>query len=89
MYARATLGEEEPRAMLVLPAAAIQEIYGKPHVFVAGGGGIFERRLIAIGAADAGLVEVRSGIQAGEKVAREGSFALKSELLKASAKGGD
>jgi cobalt-zinc-cadmium efflux system membrane fusion protein len=57
---------------------------GKPHVFVAGPKGRFEKREVALGASSEGLVEVRSGVAAGEKVATQGSFLLKSQLLSAS-----
>jgi len=85
MYARVSLGGSEPRPMVVVPEAAVQEMDGKPHVFVAGAGGRFERREVALGASSEGLVEVRSGVAAGEKVATAGSFLLKSQLLSASA----
>ncbi|MHB8801102.1 MAG: efflux RND transporter periplasmic adaptor subunit, partial [Thermoanaerobaculia bacterium] len=85
MYARVSLGESAPRPMVVVPEAAIQEMDGKPHVFVAGAGGRFEKREVALGASSEGLVEIRSGVAAGEKVATAGSFLLKSQLLSASA----
>lgn len=84
MYARVALGESAPRPMVVVPEKAIQEMDGKPHVFVAGAKGRFEKREVALGASSEGLVEVRSGVTAGEKVATEGSFLLKSQLLSAS-----
>jgi cobalt-zinc-cadmium efflux system membrane fusion protein len=71
--------------MVVVPEKSIQEMDGKPHVFVAGAKGRFEKREVALGASSEGLVEVRSGVAAGEKVATEGSFLLKSQLLSASA----
>ncbi len=85
MYARVALGESAPRPMVVVPEAAIQEMDGKPYVFVAGEKGRFEKREVALGASSEGLVEVRSGVAAGEKVATQGSFLLKSQLLSASA----
>ena len=84
MYARVELGESAPRAMVVVPEAAVQEMDGRPHVFVAGAKGRFEKRAVALGASADGLVEVRSGVAAGEKVATQGSFLLKSQLLSAS-----
>jgi cobalt-zinc-cadmium efflux system membrane fusion protein len=85
MYARVALGESAPRPMVVVPEAAIQEMDGKPYVFVAGEKGRFEKREVALGASSDGLVEIRSGVAAGEKVATAGSFLLKSQLLSASA----
>ena len=84
MYARVELGESAPREMVVVPEAAVQEMAGRPHVFVAGAKGRFEKREVALGASADGLVEVRSGVAAGEKVATQGSFLLKSQLLSAS-----
>jgi len=84
MYARVALGESAPRPMVVVPEKSIQEMDGKPHVFVAGAKGRFEKREVSLGASSDGLVEVRSGVAAGEKVATEGSFLLKSQLLSAS-----
>lgn len=85
MYARVALGESAPRTMIVVAEEAIQEMDGRPHVFVAGEKGRFEKREVALGATSEGLVEVRSGVAAGEKVATRGSFLLKSQLLSASA----
>ncbi|MHB8798620.1 MAG: efflux RND transporter periplasmic adaptor subunit [Thermoanaerobaculia bacterium] len=85
MYARVALGESAPRPMVVVPEAAIQEMDGKPYVFVAGEKGRFEKREVALGASSEGLVEIRSGVASGEKVATTGSFLLKSQLLSASA----
>jgi cobalt-zinc-cadmium efflux system membrane fusion protein len=84
MYASITLGTGEPRQVLAVPSAAVQEIDGLPLVFVQGGGGrgAFERRAVTLGPEADGLVEVRSGLREGERVAAAGSFLLKSELLK-------
>jgi len=84
MYATITLSAGEPREVLAVPSAAIQEIEGKPFVFVKTEAGSFERREIDLGPEDEGWVEVRSGLKVGEAVATTGSFLLKSELLKGS-----
>jgi RND family efflux transporter MFP subunit len=82
MYATAVIREGEPRQVVVVPADAIQTIDGRATVFVAETGGRFRPRPIETGQTVAGQVEVRSGLQAGEKIAATGSFVLKSELLK-------
>lgn len=82
MYATAVIRETEPRQTLAVPVEAIQMIDGKPAVFIAEPQGHFRPRTIETGAALAGMVEVLSGIRAGERVAVAGTFALKSELLK-------
>jgi cobalt-zinc-cadmium efflux system membrane fusion protein len=82
MYASITLSAGEPREVLAVPAGAIQEIEGRPLVFVKTAKGSFERRDIAVGSEAGGWVEVRSGVKKEEEVATTGSFLLKSELLK-------
>jgi cobalt-zinc-cadmium efflux system membrane fusion protein len=82
MYAALTLSAGEPRSVLAVPSGAVQEIRGRPIVFVQTAEGSFERRDVAVGPEVEGLVEVRSGLDEGEPVATTGSFLLKSELLK-------
>jgi cobalt-zinc-cadmium efflux system membrane fusion protein len=87
MYAQVTLSAGEPRAVLAVPSGAVQEIEGKPLVFVKTAKGSFERRDVTVGPEAEGWVEVRSGVKDGEAVATTGSFLLKSELLKGSLAG--
>ncbi|MEP7118641.1 MAG: efflux RND transporter periplasmic adaptor subunit [Acidobacteriota bacterium] len=82
MFATMTLGEGEPRAVLVVPAAALQAVNGAISVFVAEAGGRFVARPVTTGLDLDGLVEIASGLTAGERVAVNGSFVLKSELGK-------
>jgi cobalt-zinc-cadmium efflux system membrane fusion protein len=82
MYAALTLSAGEPRDLLAVPSRAVQEVRGRPIVFVRTTEGSFERRDVALGPEDEGWVEVRSGLKEGEAVATTGSFLLKSELLK-------
>jgi multidrug efflux pump subunit AcrA (membrane-fusion protein) len=81
MYATILLSAGEPRQTLAVPSGAIQEIEGKPIVFVRNEAGGFERRDVTLGLEAEGWVEVRSGVKEGEAVATTGSFLLKSELL--------
>jgi cobalt-zinc-cadmium efflux system membrane fusion protein len=82
MYATMMLGEGEPRPVVVVPAAAVQDIDGKPVVFVEEGRGRYRRRDVTVGPESGGTVEVRSGLRDGERVVVTGAFLLKSELLK-------
>jgi cobalt-zinc-cadmium efflux system membrane fusion protein len=84
MYAALTLSSGEPHEVLAVPSAAVQEIEGKPFVFVKTKAGAFERRDVALGQESEGWIEVRSGVKGGEKIATTGSFLLKSELLEGS-----
>jgi len=87
MYASLTLASGAPHEVLAVPSGAIQEIEGKPFVFVKSASGAFVRRDVALGQEAEGWVEVRSGVNEGEDVATTGSFLLKSELLKGSMAG--
>ncbi len=63
---------------------AIQTVEGKSVVFV-NEGDKFEKREVTIGRSDGTLVEVLSGIKAGEKYAAKNTFLLKAELGKSEA----
>ncbi|HQR46612.1 MAG TPA: efflux RND transporter periplasmic adaptor subunit [Thermoanaerobaculia bacterium] len=89
MYASIALGEGAPRPVLAVPAGAVQEMDGKTVVFVPGAAGRFTKREVKIGTETGGWVEVSSGLSEGEKVASDGSFLLKSELLKGTERSGD
>ena len=43
----------------------------------------FEKRVVKLGQEQLGRVQVLDGLKAGDKVVTEGSFILKSEMLKA------
>lgn len=65
-----------------VPASAVQRHEGQTFVFVHAGGDTFRRRAVVLGRDGGERVEVRSGLAAGEVVAVEGGFVLKSELLR-------
>ncbi len=89
MYAAIAMGEAFSRPILAVPARAVQEMEGKSVVFVPGGPGRFLRREVSVGAEVAGWVEVASGLKEGEPIASEGSFLLKSELMKSAGRPGE
>jgi cobalt-zinc-cadmium efflux system membrane fusion protein len=79
---------EEPNA-LVVPSEAVQSDGGSSVVFVlTSDNKSFTVRPVHTGLRDGNVIEVR-GVQAGEKVATTGGFALLSELLKERIVGGD
>jgi multidrug efflux pump subunit AcrA (membrane-fusion protein) len=84
MYATVMLGEGEPRPIVVVPSQAVQDIDGKPVVFVETAAGRYARRDVTVGADLGGQIEIKTGLRAGERAVTAGSFLLKSELLKAS-----
>jgi membrane fusion protein, heavy metal efflux system len=63
-----------PRTALAVPRAAVVEIDTRPFVFVQIDGEHFEKRPVTLGDADGDLVEVRSGVEKGERVVRRGGF---------------
>lgn len=67
---------------MVVPLKALQQSGDDHIVFVRKGTSEFEPRKIEIGFDDGEYVQVKRGLRRGEKVAVEGSFLLKSELLK-------
>jgi len=85
MYATVLLGEGEPRAIVVVPSQAVQDIDGKPVVFVEAAKGRYVKREVTVGADVAGQIAITSGLKAGERAVTAGAFLLKSELLKSAA----
>jgi cobalt-zinc-cadmium efflux system membrane fusion protein len=71
----------EPRKLLAIPWAAIQEVDGHPAVFVRVEEGVFELRSVHTGERAGSDVEILNGLTPGETVVTEGSFLLKGELL--------
>lgn len=74
---------EQPAAVAV-KQSALQYIDGKPVVFIEDEDG-FEKRDIALGVKDDTMIEIVSGVAAGDKVVVGNSFILKAELGKGEA----
>lgn len=72
-----------PAQGVAVPAAAVQSGAGGPFVFVRRSPTEFAVRPVTTGAESGGAVEITGGLRAGEQVAAEGAFLLKSELMKA------
>lgn len=68
--------------VLLIPDSALQTDGESQVVFVALDGDKFEKRVVQLGEEQQGKVQVLEGLKAGEKVVNEGSFILKSEMLK-------
>jgi Cu(I)/Ag(I) efflux system membrane fusion protein len=64
---------------LTVSADAVVDSGAKQRVFVASGSGRYEAREVELGWEEGGRVEVRSGLQAGERVVTAGAFLLDSE----------
>lgn len=68
--------------VLLIPDSALQTDGENQIVFVALDGNKFEKRVVKLGEEQQGRVQVLEGLKAGEKIVTEGSFILKSEMLK-------
>lgn len=65
------------RQSLAVPESALVDDSGTTVVFVMVEGEAFERRVVRLGIRDRGLVEVLSGVQAGERVVSRGAWSVK------------
>lgn len=71
-------------AKVLVSRAGVQSSKGRDVVYVREGSR-FEERFVVLGRKDARLVEVVSGLEAGETVAAQGSFVVKADLGKSEA----
>lgn len=76
------LGETEP--VIAVPTAAMQQIDGQSIVFIGLEDDLFELRRVEAGEEVDGWVRILSGLEVSERVVSEGSFLVKSELLRSS-----
>jgi cobalt-zinc-cadmium efflux system membrane fusion protein len=65
-----------------VPEASIVREVEQNYLFVQTSDSTFERRDIITGSTTDNLIEVKEGIEAGEKIVTNGVFYLKSELKK-------
>jgi len=82
MFADVEITTTVLRDVLVIPESALQADEDRQVVFVALSANKFERRVVKTGLRHRGRVQVLNGLKVGEKVVAEGSFVLKSEMLK-------
>lgn len=81
MFARARILTRTTENALVIPAAAVQQLDGKPLVFVQLAADLFEARRVQLGARSDTAVEILKGLDATEPIAIAQVFPLKSQLL--------
>lgn len=82
MFATVQIPMPMGREAVMVPATAVQQIDDKPVVFVNIGDSKFQKREVQLGTQSDGWIEVKSGVKAGELVVTQGSFYLKSTLLR-------
>jgi len=82
MFASVTIPTKESRNGIAVPSAAIQEINGQSVVFVQTKLTKFEKRIVELGERMPESTEIKSGLKVGEKVVANGSFYMKSALMR-------
>lgn len=82
MFADIQITTHVLRDALLVSDAALQTEGEDQILFVAVNGNRFEKRVVKEGREQEGIVQILDGLKAGENVVTEGSFTLKSEMLK-------
>jgi len=72
-------GAGSSREVLTVPETSLQRDDDGSVVFLARGGGRFERREVETGRRNGGLVEILSGLEPGDEVVTRGAFLLESQ----------
>lgn len=87
MLANAEIAAGESHAMILVEPDTVQQVNGQDVVFVRKGAYRFSVRPVKVGGSVNGKLVLSEGVHPGEEVVTEGSFLLKSQLLKASMQG--
>ena len=82
MFARASLKMGPGTPVLVLPKEAVMEVGGQEFVFVQTADGKYVRRPVVTGVTSGDTVQIRQGMQVGERVVVKGALLLKGEQEK-------
>lgn len=82
MFATVEIPVNRSNSVLAVPDSAIQQIDGKPVVFVRNSGTQFQKHEIQTGMASGGYTEIKSGLKEGDPVATQGSFVVKTAFLR-------
>ncbi len=87
MLATAEIAVGETRPLILIAPEAVQQVNGQDVVFVRQAADRFTPRPVRVGSSVNGKVALAEGVRPGEEVVTQGSFLLKSQLLKASMQG--
>jgi len=77
-----SLGNGQPEEVLAVPRAAVLSDEGKSFVFKHWKDDYFVRQDVLTGREFFGMVEINKGLQGGDTIATDGSFLLKSDVLR-------
>lgn len=81
MFARARVITVTNETAVLVPADAIQRVDGKPFLFIKLGADLFDARAVRLGSQSGDQWIIAEGLKAGEEVAVQHAFALRSQLL--------
>src|SRR5207245_7227380 len=87
MFARVRLRVGSSRPVLALPKEAVIEVGGQAYVFVQAADGRYVRRPVVTGTMSDDTIQIREGLQSGERVVVKGALLLKGEMEKGRADG--
>lgn len=82
MFATVEIPVGQTSPILAVPSSSIQQIDGRPVVFVRNSAAAFEKREVQTGVESQGYTEIRAGLKEGEPVVSRGSFIIKTAFLK-------
>lgn len=77
MFASAHVVTGAPRDVVAVPVSAVLHEGGLPVAYIQTGGESYERRALRLGERDGDWVEVREGVEAGERVVSTGAYAVR------------
>ena len=81
MFARARIVTAEKENVLTVPETAVQQIDGKPFLFVQTEDDLFEVRAVRLGGKENGRLAVLEGLAEADRLAFDRTFPLKSAFL--------
>lgn len=81
MFTSARIITGHSEKAVLLPPSAVQQMEGKPFVFVKLQDDLFEARPVLIGARHNGMLEIITGAQQNDQVVISGGFLVKSQML--------
>ena len=87
MTVRAHLFSGKARRGVRVPSDALQDESGTQVVYVQTGGESFERRIVQAGTRDAGYVEIRAGLEPGQRIVSKGAYLIRLSATKSGPSG--
>ena len=87
MTAKVQLFAGDCREGVLVPASAVQDESGTNVVYVQSGGESFERRIVQVGTRDGERVEIKAGLEAGQRVVAKGAYLIRLSSSKSGPSG--